>query len=127
MSLIFQYECYVSECDLKFRNSSERREHCISEHKFSQHFRYDEDRSKIPEQERIRRKLKNDVKLSNENQNKSEKRKSYEEHESLKSMKRKSSICTLDNCCTSFQLNKPKSTLVFIPRQVIQNECMMDT
>lgn len=35
------YQCYVSECDLKFKNSVERRDHCASVHKFPKNFRYD--------------------------------------------------------------------------------------
>ncbi|XP_017879136.1 zinc finger protein 511 [Ceratina calcarata] len=35
------YQCYVSECDLKFNNPVERRSHCINVHKFSKNFRFD--------------------------------------------------------------------------------------
>ncbi|XP_031830499.2 uncharacterized protein LOC116426120 isoform X1 [Nomia melanderi] len=35
------YQCYVSECDLKFNNSVERRDHCINVHKFPKNFRFD--------------------------------------------------------------------------------------
>ncbi|XP_017793925.1 PREDICTED: zinc finger protein 511 [Habropoda laboriosa] len=34
------YQCYVSECDLKFNNASERRKHCVEVHKFPKNFRY---------------------------------------------------------------------------------------
>lgn len=37
----FQYQCYVSECDLKFNNSLERKDHCINVHKFPKNFRFD--------------------------------------------------------------------------------------
>ncbi|OAD57457.1 hypothetical protein WN48_01958 [Eufriesea mexicana] len=35
------YQCYVSECDLKFYNSLERRDHCTTVHKFPKNFRFD--------------------------------------------------------------------------------------
>ncbi|KAK1126681.1 hypothetical protein K0M31_004307 [Melipona bicolor] len=35
------YQCYVSECDLKFINSTERKDHCINVHKFPKNFRFD--------------------------------------------------------------------------------------
>lgn len=35
------YQCYVSECDLKFNNSLERKDHCINVHKFPKNFRFD--------------------------------------------------------------------------------------
>lgn len=37
----FQYQCYVSECDLKFNNSLERKDHCINVHRFPKNFRFD--------------------------------------------------------------------------------------
>lgn len=39
--VFFQYQCYVSECDLKFNNSLERKDHCINVHKFPKNFRFD--------------------------------------------------------------------------------------
>lgn len=39
--IIFQYQCYVSECNAKFENPAERRNHCITVHKFPKNFRYD--------------------------------------------------------------------------------------
>lgn len=35
------YQCYVSECDMKFNNPVERRNHCINVHKFIKTFRFD--------------------------------------------------------------------------------------
>ncbi|XP_076246741.1 zinc finger protein 511 lethal (2) k10201 [Calliopsis andreniformis] len=35
------YQCYVSECDLKFINPVERKSHCIIVHKFPKNFRFD--------------------------------------------------------------------------------------
>lgn len=41
MFIFFQYQCYVSECDLKFNNSHERKDHCVNVHKFPKNFRFD--------------------------------------------------------------------------------------
>lgn len=38
------YQCFDSECDLKFNNAQERREHCIAAHRFPKHFRFDENK-----------------------------------------------------------------------------------
>lgn len=35
------FQCYVSECDLKFNDPVERRNHCVNEHKFPKNFRFD--------------------------------------------------------------------------------------
>ncbi|XP_076640039.1 zinc finger protein 511 lethal (2) k10201 [Colletes latitarsis] len=35
------YQCYVSECNLKFNDSVERRNHCTNVHKFPKNFRFD--------------------------------------------------------------------------------------
>ncbi|XP_011347032.1 zinc finger protein 511 isoform X2 [Ooceraea biroi] len=36
------YQCYDSECDIKFNNSVERREHCIRVHKFPKKYRFED-------------------------------------------------------------------------------------
>ncbi|XP_008543177.1 uncharacterized protein LOC103568206 isoform X1 [Microplitis demolitor] len=36
------YQCYVSDCHLKFKNPEERKQHCSDVHKFSKLFKYDE-------------------------------------------------------------------------------------
>lgn len=36
------YQCYDSECDVKFNNRVERREHCIRTHKFPKRYRFDD-------------------------------------------------------------------------------------
>ena len=40
--LKFQYQCFVSECDIKFKNPVERREHCREIHAFPKNYRFDE-------------------------------------------------------------------------------------
>ncbi|XP_024885976.1 zinc finger protein 511 [Temnothorax curvispinosus] len=36
------YQCYDSECDVKFNNPMERKEHCIRVHKFPKKYRFDD-------------------------------------------------------------------------------------
>ncbi|KAJ8687756.1 hypothetical protein QAD02_023550 [Eretmocerus hayati] len=36
------YQCFVSECKMKFNNSNERREHCQSIHQFPKSYRFDD-------------------------------------------------------------------------------------
>ncbi|XP_028045039.1 zinc finger protein 511 isoform X2 [Monomorium pharaonis] len=36
------YQCYDSECEIKFNNPVERKEHCIKIHKFPKKFRFDD-------------------------------------------------------------------------------------
>lgn len=36
------YQCYVSECDVKFNDCAERMAHCVTVHKFPKNFRYDQ-------------------------------------------------------------------------------------
>lgn len=35
------FACYVQECQTKFMNPEERRDHCITSHKFPHNFRFD--------------------------------------------------------------------------------------
>lgn len=39
---ILQYQCYDSECDIKFNTPMERREHCIKIHKYPKKYRFDD-------------------------------------------------------------------------------------
>lgn len=36
------FKCYVEECNHLFLNSAERKEHCVSQHKFPSNFRFDQ-------------------------------------------------------------------------------------
>lgn len=36
-----QYRCYLEECNVKSKTPIERRDHCITEHKFPHDFRFD--------------------------------------------------------------------------------------
>ncbi|XP_033220501.1 zinc finger protein 511 [Belonocnema kinseyi] len=127
------YECYVSDCDIKFKSPSERGEHCISEHNYSKNCRF-EDKKHITGLGRIGGKLKGNPILSDKS-TKSEKRKLTEE-DRLDNPKRRTFNSYLNSNCPSSQFDKSKSALIFIPRQVarhtslslkiLENECMMD-
>lgn len=41
MKFQFQYRCYLEECPKLSQTPTERRDHCISEHKFPHDFRFD--------------------------------------------------------------------------------------
>jgi len=45
---LLQFQCYLEECKTIFKNAQERRDHCISLHKFPSDFRFDEARKKLP-------------------------------------------------------------------------------
>ncbi|XP_034946708.1 zinc finger protein 511 isoform X2 [Chelonus insularis] len=36
------YQCFVSDCNVKFKDATERKHHCIIVHKFPKHFKYKE-------------------------------------------------------------------------------------
>lgn len=38
---IFQFRCFLEECSKLSQNAAERRDHCITEHKFPHDFRFD--------------------------------------------------------------------------------------
>lgn len=40
-SIHLQYRCYLEECNFKSKTPIERRDHCITEHKFPHDFRFD--------------------------------------------------------------------------------------
>lgn len=74
---MFQYQCYDSECDIKFNDPVERREHCIRIHKFPKKYRFDDmpnyskkDESNAMEVDNIdsKKKKKNTKVLLNKNQ-----------------------------------------------------------
>lgn len=35
------FACYIQECEVKFMNADDRRDHCITSHKFPHNFRFD--------------------------------------------------------------------------------------
>lgn len=39
--MYFQYRCYLEECQLMSQSPTDRRDHCITEHKFPHDFRFD--------------------------------------------------------------------------------------
>lgn len=139
------YKCYVSECDLKFNNPFERRDHCMSKHKYSKNFQMTENRMKSRRRDRPKKLEENSIVFYEQPQSKPQKRKNYEEDlEDFEDYKRTTSDSELDSM-TSL-LGESRSVLSFIPRQValknsyakiltnnecpnreiLENECMMD-
>ncbi|XP_053979401.1 zinc finger protein 511 [Hylaeus volcanicus] len=112
------YQCYVSECDLKFINPVERRKHCTSVHKFPKNFRFDnasryakkepKDKMDIDESEHEKKGQKNKmVRLS-----KNQKSKMF-----IPGMK----SAAMSNLNENQQSSNPisgTSSLTFIPRQI---------
>ncbi|KAK0163467.1 hypothetical protein PV327_007142 [Microctonus hyperodae] len=121
------YQCYVSNCDIKFINAEMRKEHCISVHKFPKHFRFeDESRQKNKEEEKIISLDSMDVdqsisklqisKKSKMNLNKAQKMKTFiprMENTNNTSIIKKGHLSEIP------QSSPPtSSSLVFIPRQL---------
>ncbi|CAL7943432.1 unnamed protein product [Xylocopa violacea] len=115
------YQCYVSECDLKFKDSVERKNHCINVHKFSKNFRFDntphytknqpKDKMDIDESE-LEKKVSKPKKVQ---LNKNQKNKMF-------TVATKSTVPTNATVCESqlhsTSVSKGASSLAFIPRQV---------
>ena len=40
-AILFQFSCYLEECQQKSKSQQERRDHCIKDHKFPHDFRFD--------------------------------------------------------------------------------------
>ncbi|XP_043480621.1 zinc finger protein 511 [Leptopilina heterotoma] len=98
------YECYVQKCNLKFNSQSERDEHCSSIHKYTKSFGTFLHRGQLEKWESIN--------TMNE-QNLSQKRKHNDDFESNKK------IACETNVINEFQTEESKSTLKFVPRQIL--------
>ncbi|CAK9832488.1 Zinc finger protein 511 [Anthophora retusa] len=141
------YQCYVSECNLKFNNSSERRNHCVNVHKFPKNFRFDN----VPHSKKDESKDAMDIDES-EPQKKESKAKRIQLNKNQKSKMfttaTKSTVSmnfnVHENHSNSVNTISGSSSLVFIPRpihksytkaltknetnekDVLQTGCMMD-
>ncbi|KAK0083917.1 hypothetical protein PV325_007938 [Microctonus aethiopoides] len=122
------YQCYVSNCDVKFMNAELRKEHCISIHKFPKHFRFDdESRQKDKEEEKVisqdsmdidqsMKKLQISKKLKM-NLNRGQKMKTFIPR--MGNTNDNTSIIKKSQLSEIPQSSKPtSSSLVFIPRQL---------
>ncbi|XP_015433413.1 PREDICTED: zinc finger protein 511 [Dufourea novaeangliae] len=141
------YQCYVSECDLKFNDPVERKDHCINIHMFPKNFRFDnashsvkkeqKDKMEIDQPEHEKKQPKNKKPQLNKNQ----KTKMF--MPAMKSTVPVNSIINDSPSTSSKPTNNP-SSLHFVPRQVqksytkaltknqsneknvLETECMMD-
>lgn len=101
---ILQYECYVQKCNLKFNSQSERDEHCSSIHKYTKSSGTFLHRGQLEKWESIN--TMNEQILS-------QKRKHNDDFESNKK------IACDTNAMNEIQTEEAKSTLKFVPRQIL--------
>lgn len=115
---MFQYQCYDSECNIKFNNPVERREHCIQIHKFPKKYRYDDTLLYNKEEESDKMEI-DDVGKSQKTAkvilNKNQKNKMFTKVATSKICVNTASPRTIPSTNTETKLT---SSLAFIPRQV---------
>lgn len=114
------YQCYDSECDMKFNNPVERKEHCIRIHRFPKKYRFDDTPYCSKEDES--NKMEFDV-VANKRTKKPAKVLLNKNQKSKMFMKAAttSAVCKNNDGVETVSSNnaKTKTTpLVFIPRQV---------
>lgn len=122
MQILFQYQCYDSECDIKFNDPVERREHCIRIHKFPKKYRFDDvpycskkEESDTMEIDYVdsKKKKKNTKILLNKNQ----KSKMFANSKVISN-----TVCenntNVETIPSSNMQTKVTTSLVFVPRQV---------
>ncbi|XP_014477529.1 PREDICTED: zinc finger protein 511 [Dinoponera quadriceps] len=112
------YQCYDSECDIKFNNPVERREHCIQIHKFPKKYRFD-DTSLYNTKEKSDKMEIDDVGKSQKNAkvilNKNNKSKMFTKAATSKICVNTDSVKTIPSTDTKTNFTSP---LIFLPRQV---------
>ncbi|XP_046421099.1 zinc finger protein 511 [Neodiprion fabricii] len=117
------YQCYVSECEMKFKTLADRREHCTTVHKYPKHFRFDEgnwrkgrgdseDQMEVDKEPRSTKLQKNIPRL-----NKNQKCRTFRPSDKEISSKNVPIIATLSSMVNVASPNKA-SSLSFVPRQV---------
>jgi len=117
------HQCYDSECDVKFNNPMERKEHCIKVHKFPKRYRFDDTPYHSKEKKDESNKMDIDIDV-NKKKKKSTKVLLNKNQKSKMFMKdTTSAICNDKNNDSVETISSPavktKTTpLVFIPRQV---------
>ncbi|KAL0114086.1 hypothetical protein PUN28_011421 [Cardiocondyla obscurior] len=114
------YQCYDSECGIKFNNPVERKEHCIKIHKFPKKYRFDDTQGSSKKHESTKMEVdvnsKKNVKLPKVLLNKNQKSKMFTKNSSTNAVCYKG----IDNLETisSPTVTSKTTSLVFIPRQV---------
>ncbi|EGI59722.1 PREDICTED: zinc finger protein 511 [Acromyrmex echinatior] len=113
------YQCYDSECDIKFNNPMERKEHCITVHKFPKKYRFDDTPYYIKEEES--NKMEFDI-VDNKKKkkpakillNKNQKSKMFTKDTTSAVCKNNDSVETISSTSVKSKI----TPLAFIPRQV---------
>ena len=115
------YQCYVSECDLKFNNPIERRTHCINEHKFPKNFRFDN----VPNHVETESKEQMDIDESTNGKKELKPKKIWLNKNQKQKMFTVAAKTTVRRDTTAIESQSnpsntttDKSSLVFVPRQV---------
>ncbi|XP_011165121.1 zinc finger protein 511 [Solenopsis invicta] len=114
------YQCYDSECDIKFNNPVERKEHCIKVHKFPKKYRFDDTPihySKEDESNKMDVDVVNNKKKKKPAKiflNKNQKSRMFTKDSTSAVCKNNDSVETV----SSIPIQSKNTSLVFIPRQV---------
>lgn len=105
----------MSECDLKFINSTERKDHCVNVHKFPKNFRFDNT------VQCIKHKSKDKMDIDEPEPGKKEskpKRIQLNKNQKTKMFTAAAKTATLPNAATHENIRTGTTSLHFIPRQI---------
>ncbi|GAB1867972.1 Zinc finger protein 511 [Camponotus japonicus] len=115
------YQCYDSECNIKFNNPTERREHCIKIHKFPKKYRFDNMQHCIKEDESNENRMEiDDV----DDKSKRKPTKVFFKNQKSKMFPKGATSIVCSNNASSETIpttninTKVTTSLVFVPRQV---------
>ncbi|KAL2718738.1 zinc finger protein 511 isoform X1 [Vespula squamosa] len=119
------YQCYVSQCNTKFHNPNERRNHCIDIHKYPKNCRFDdtsyrkgkENNSNKMDIDIIDRKEEGKEKIR---LNKNQKIRTFDKTSKMSNIEKSSATCST----TSININE-NASLMFVPRQVDKSYATM--
>lgn len=118
MYTFFQHQCYDSECNVKFNNPMERKEHCIKVHKFPKKYRFDDTPCYSKEEESNKMEFDVDNKRKKKSTkillNKNQKSKMFTKDTASAICKNSDNVETIP----SLTVKSKTTPLAFIPRQV---------
>ncbi|KAK2586951.1 hypothetical protein KPH14_009877 [Odynerus spinipes] len=116
------YQCYVSQCEMKFNNPYERREHCINIHKYPKNCRFD-DISHYKAKQNSSNKMDTDI-----IDKKQEGKQNIElnKNQKIRTFNKTSKICSIEKSTATRPVMLPLAStnvsknmsLIFVPRQV---------
>ncbi|KAI4486557.1 hypothetical protein M0804_005927 [Polistes exclamans] len=130
------YQCYVSQCNTKFNNSNERREHCINVHKYPKNCRFDMSYHKKEENSNNKMDVdssnKMDIDIVDEKEekekkkkkkkkillNKNQKTKTFNKTSRISNFEKPTASCAASSSSTTFTDIDKNASLMFVPRQV---------